>query len=340
MPRKSRIDAPGALHHVIIRGIERSRIFKDVQDYEDFISRLALIMSETATPCYAWALLGNHAHLLLRSGRVPLSSFMRRLLTGYAQQFNRRHHRSGHLFQNRYKSFLCEEHPYLLELVRYIHLNPIRGGAVKDMPALEEFPWCGHAAIMGRKSRQWQDSHFVLSLFHEKRAMARRAYSAFVAKGIAFGKRRDLIGGGLVRSQGGWVAVQSIRKSRKGFASDERILGSSAFVASVLKQAHEDYAKKTELQDLNLERLITVVCNHLRLDPALLKSPAKQSPIARARAIIAHIAFDTLRLRGVDIAHTFQLTPGAVSKLAARGRTDPLAREIKILAPKGPPVRS
>jgi putative transposase len=331
MPRKSRIDAPGALHHVIIRGIERSRIFKDAQDYNDFVSRVAALVSETSTSCYAWVLMKNHVHLLLRSGRVPLSSLMRRLLTGYAQQFNRRHHRAGHLFQNRYKSFLCEEDPYLLELVRYIHLNPIRGRVAKDMPALEEFPWCGHGVIMGRQKRKWQDARFVLSLFHEKQAMARRAYYAFVAKGIVLGKRPDLIGGGLVRSAGGWVAVQDIRKSNKRFASDERILGSSAFVASVLKQANENYARKTvaKMQGLDLEGLITVVCDHFGLNPALLKGPAKQSPIAHARAIISHIAFDTMRLKGVDIARQLHLTPAAVSKLAAKGRADPLAGEIE-----------
>jgi len=331
MPRKSRIDAPGAIHHVIIRGIERSTVFKDSKDYENIISRLALIVSETSTACYAWALMKNHVHLLLRSGLVPLSSFMRRLLTGYAQQFNRRHNRSGHLFQNRYKSFLCEEEPYLLELVRYIHLNPIRAGAVRDMAELEKFPWCGHGVIMGKKEQEWHDSSFVLSLFHEKQAIARREYRSFVEKGIAFGKRPDLIGGGLVRSAGGWTAVQSLRNSEKGFASDERILGNSAFVASVLKQANENYERKTaaKIKGLDLESLATVVCNHFAMNPAMIKSPSKQSLIARARAIISHIAFDTLRLRGVDIARELNLTPAAVSKLAVKGRTDQSAGEIE-----------
>jgi len=108
MPRKARIDAPGALHHIIFRGIEGTAIFKDALDYRNFIERLGIILEETNTPCFAWALLTNHVHLLLRTGLAPISTVMRRLLTGYAQQFNRRHKRSGHLFQNRYKSFLCE----------------------------------------------------------------------------------------------------------------------------------------------------------------------------------------------------------------------------------------
>jgi putative transposase len=109
---------------------------------------------------------------------------MRRLLTGYAQQFNRRHNRAGHLFQNRYKSFLCEEEPYLLELLRYIHLNPMRAGAANDMSALGKVPWCSHGVIMGKNKQDWQDSAFVLRLFHEQQAPARKAYAAFVEKGI------------------------------------------------------------------------------------------------------------------------------------------------------------
>jgi len=337
MPGKSRIDASGAVHHVIIRGIERSSIFKNSKDYENFISRLALFLSETSTSCYAWALMKNHVHLLLRSGYVPLASFMRRLLTGYAQQFNRRYNRSGHLFQNRYKSFLCEEDPYLLELIRYIHLNPIRVGIAKDMSELEKFPWCGHGVITGMKKREWQDSSYVLSIFHEKQAVAIQAYYSFAEKGIAFGKRPDLIGGGLIRSAGGWVAVQDLRKSKEVFASDERILGSSAFVASVLGQANEDYEKKTiaALHGIDLVRLAAIVCDCFDLNPAILKSPSKQSHIARIRGIISYIAFDTLRLRGVDIARQLNVTPAAVSKLVAKGRADPSTEGIeKILYEK------
>lgn len=333
MPRKSRIDAPGAIHHVIIRGIGRSLIFRDSQDYRNFISRLARLLNETTTSCYAWALMKNHAHLLLRSGSSPLTSFMRRLLTGYAQQFNRRHNRSGHLFQNRYKSFLCEEDPYLLELVRYIHLNPIRAGAVKDMVLLEKFHWCGHGVLMGKMKQDWQDSSFVLSLFHEKQSFAKRSYYSFVEKGISLGKRPDLVGGGLIRSAGGWIAVQSLRKSKERFTNDERILGSSDFVASVLKQANEDYETKIGVknQDFDIEKIIHVVCEHLGLNPILLSSPTKQASITRARAIISSLAFDTLRLKGVDIAQRLNLSPTAISKLSAKGRTDQLGNEIKRL---------
>ncbi len=106
MPRQARIDALGAVHHIIVRGIERRKIFLDDQDRDNFVNRLGDLVIETQTPCFAWALLPNHFHLLLQTGSVPIATLMRRLLTGYAIGFNRRHRRSGHLFQNRYKSIL------------------------------------------------------------------------------------------------------------------------------------------------------------------------------------------------------------------------------------------
>jgi len=124
MPRKARIDAPGALHHIIIRGIEKRKIFEDDDDRYQFIKRLGHILTEAETPIYAWALIPNHVHLLLKAGLTPIATIMRRLLTGYAVYFNRRHRRHGHLFQNRYKSILCQEEPYLKQLVAYIDLNP------------------------------------------------------------------------------------------------------------------------------------------------------------------------------------------------------------------------
>ena len=125
MPRQSRIDAPGALHHIIARGNEKRKIFTDKLDRQQFLSRLGDILTNTQTTCYAWALIPNHFHLLLRTATFPIATVMRRLLTGYAIYFNRKHRRYGHLFQNRYKSILCQEDPYFLELVRYIHLHPV-----------------------------------------------------------------------------------------------------------------------------------------------------------------------------------------------------------------------
>ena len=149
MPRQARLDAPGTLHHVIIRGIERRRIVDDGEDRKRFLGRLGGLARETGTRVYAWSLMPNHAHLLVRSGPAGLPQFMRRLLTGYAVTYNRRHRRHGHLFQNRYKSIVCDEDSYFTELVRYIHLNPVRAKLVPDLGALGRYPWSGHAAITG-----------------------------------------------------------------------------------------------------------------------------------------------------------------------------------------------
>jgi putative transposase len=126
MPRLARLDAPGVIHHVIIRGIERREIFRNNKDRNDMMDRLADLLPATNTTCYGWAFLSTHAHFLFRSGDAGLSTLMRRLLTGYAVNFNRRYRRHGQLFQNRYKSIICQEDIYLRELVRYIHLHPVK----------------------------------------------------------------------------------------------------------------------------------------------------------------------------------------------------------------------
>ena len=149
MPRIARLDTPGLLNHVMIRGIERRKIFNDDKDRENFVERLSTLLPETKTQCYAWAFLSNHAHFLLRSGPAGIASLMRRLLTGYAVSYNRRHKRHGQLFQNRFKSIICQEDVYFLELVRYIHLNPVRSGVLANLEELDRYPYCGHSDIMG-----------------------------------------------------------------------------------------------------------------------------------------------------------------------------------------------
>jgi len=137
---------------------------------------------------------------------------MRSLLTGYAGAFNRRHKRSGYLFQNRYKSIVVEEEPYLLELVRYLHLNPLRAKLVPDLRARDRYPWTGHSALVGWVPRPWQDTRTVLTQFGPTPARARQAYRAFVAAGVPQGRRPEFQGGGLVRSLGGWDAVRQLRR--------------------------------------------------------------------------------------------------------------------------------
>jgi REP element-mobilizing transposase RayT len=215
MPRQARLDAPGVLQHVMARGIERRKIFADDKDRFSFLERLAVILEETQTQCYAWTLIPNHFHLLLRTGPTSLSKVMRRLMTGYAVTFNHRHRRAGHLFQNRYKSVVCEEDPYLLELIRYIHLNPLRAKIVADLKALDKYAWTGHSVLIGKQKNLLISDivpinnnekllaevtiEDVLKHFGKRLKDARRNYHRFVEKGIKHGRREDLQGGGLIR---------------------------------------------------------------------------------------------------------------------------------------------
>ncbi|MDA3926894.1 MAG: transposase, partial [Kiritimatiellae bacterium] len=230
MPRLPRIDSPNLLHHVIVRGIERGSIFYDDDDRTNFVERLHKLLAETSTDCYAWALIPNHFHLILRPHTIELSRFMRRLLTGYAVTFNRRHNRSGHVFQNRYKSIVCEEETYLLELIRYIHLNPLRAGLIKELPELDLFPWCGHAEIVAQTTKSTVSANWVLSLFSQDKGAARQLYQQFIADGIKQGKRPELVGGGLQRSQLG----SPDREIPQYY--DERVLGSGDFVQQLQEE--------------------------------------------------------------------------------------------------------
>ena len=163
----------------------------------------------------AWSLMPNHFHLLVRTGATPLSSVMKKPLTGYVVNFNRRHKRHGYLFQNRYKSIVCDEERYLLELVRYIHLNPYRAGLVKELAVLAGYEWSGHATLLGRRAREWQETGEILGRFGDEEKTGRRGYEKFVKEGAEQGRRPELTGGGLVRSAGGWSEVMAMRRQKR-----------------------------------------------------------------------------------------------------------------------------
>ncbi|MEW5948369.1 MAG: transposase [Thermodesulfobacteriota bacterium] len=322
MPRKARIDAPGALHHIIIRGIEKKAIFRDDQDRDNLLHRLGNVLSETSTQCYAWALIPNHVHLLLSTGLVPIATVMRRVLTGYAQQFNRRHRRHGQLFQNRYKSILCQEDPYLLELVRYIHLNPLRAKIVSDMGELDGYPYSGHSVILGKRKNSWQNTGYVLGYFGQKLISARRRYGAFIEAGVNMGRRPELTGGGLIRSLGGWSALKSLRSKQIRVKADERILGDSGFVQEALEKANEHFERRTLLksQGMDMRKLLSRVADHYGVDGEDLKMRSKAQGLARPRAVFCYLATRELGESCASVARSLHITPSAVSKAAVRGQ--------------------
>ena len=333
MPRKSRIDAPGALHHIIARGINRKDIFKDNKDRDSFLERLGNILAETQTSCFAWALIPNHFHLLMRTGATPISTVMRRLLTGYAVSFNRRHRRFGHLFQNRYKSILCQEDPYLLELVRYIHLNPLRAGIVNDMRSLDKYRYCGHAVILKKRKYSWQNTEYVLRLFAKKVSTARKRYREFVKKGVSHGRRPELVGGGLIRSLGGWSAVKALRKAGAYMKGDERILGGGDFVESMLAQAEEDLERKYRLEaegyDFNM--VVERVAHLMGLKSEEVLSPGKYKKVVEARSILCYWAVRELGISQGVLAQKFGISQPAISMAVKRGEQMVNYHELSLL---------
>ncbi len=308
MPRQPRIDIPGLLQHVIFRGVARSDIFLDDDDRQNFARRLSLLLAETETRCYAWVLLNNHVHLLLRPTRQPLAPLMRRLLTGYAVSFNLRHNRSGHLFQNRYKSLVCDDNAYLLELVRYIHLNPLRAGAVHDLAGLADYRWCGHRQLLGKEGLQLIETTGLLPLFAKSRKSAVARYLDFLAAGLTSAPPATLSSGGRRASQAYNPALQDDEPF------DERILGGGDFVAQVIGANHDASLP------LSLQQLVAIVALHCKIAESELALPNKQPALVHAKALICFVATRLCRFKGAEVGERLAYSTTAVSRAALRGK--------------------
>jgi len=323
MPRTARLDTPGVLHHVMIRGIERRKIFRNNKDREDFIERLESLCPGTHTNCYAWAFIPNHAHFLFRTGTEPLSRLMRRLLTGYVIGFNHRHGRRGQLFQNRYKSIICQEETYLRELVRYIHLNPVRAGMVQTVDELKRYKYCGHSSLMGKAKRDWQDTDYVLGYFGKRKAEARKKYESFVKEGVTQGRRNELTGGGLIRSLGGWTEARDALKGGVHIMSDERILGDSDFVDSVISQSDEHYERRHKLRrkGYDLGRIAERVSEVLGIKPDEVFSKGRQNWKVKARSLLCFWAARELGMSHTALAKKLEMSLAGVGFSVERGES-------------------
>ncbi|NQT55711.1 MAG: transposase [Desulfobacteraceae bacterium] len=323
MPRLARLDSPGVLHHIIIRGIERRKIFRDDKDRDNLLERLSDLLPATNTACYAWAFLSNHAHFLFRTGNTSISNLMRRLLTGYVVSFNRRYLRHGPLFQNRFKSIICQEDVYLNELVRYIHLNPLRAGIVPNLVKLNGYRYCGHSALMGRRKYEWQDTKYVLSYFSKRLAEARRLYPSYVKEGISQGRRPELVGGGLIRSLGGWKAIKTMGKGeRERIKGDERILGDSNFVLQVLEEADEKFNRYYEVKRLgyDLKTVEDRVCKIFKIEREDIYSKSREKVKASARGLFCYWAVRELGYGLTELARHLGITQPAVGYAVKRGK--------------------
>lgn len=308
MPRQARLDAPGALHHIMIRGIERRKIFLNTTDYEDILDRLAKLLPETQTACYAWALMPNHAHFLFCTGKLTIATLMRRLLTGYAVSFNRRHRRVGRLFQNRYKSIICQKDSCLAELVRYINLNPLRAHIVSSVDELNGYSYCGHSALTGLKKRPWQDVDYVLSYFGQTVRNARKAYLTYLKEGIP--------------GVGGWSEVKKHRGKTSDHAiSDERILGDESFVDSVIAQSAEAFDRCYELKrrGYGLDRIAERVADILKIKKEDVFAKGNQTMKVKARSMLCYWAVRETGMSIRSLAHRLGMSAPGIGYAVERG---------------------
>ena len=256
---------------------------------------------------------------------------MRRLLTGYVVNFNLRHKRYGHLFQNRYKSIICEDDPYLLELTRYIHLNPLRAGIVGDIEGLNRYRWTGHSAIMGRVRRDWQEIESILAYFG-KGHRAVEKYEQYVREGVSYGKRPQLVGGGLIRSLGGWSHVLSLRRKGVKLASDGRILGGDKFIQRLMSEA-EEKEKETLRLGREVPDLVTLAKRIVKGEGVVeseLRSGIRKREVVRARKLFCQLAVGRMGYPGAEVARFLGVTTSSVNRLVVSEEVSDLKKYLKL----------
>ena len=309
MPRQARLDLPGLLQHVMVRGIEKRDIFLDDADRDYFVLRLSQLLTETDTECLAWVLMPNHFHLLLRPKEQTLALLMRRLLTGYAVRFNLRYHRSGHLFQNRYQSRVCQEDAYLLELVRYIHLNPLRAGIVQQIEDLDRYHWSGHTVLLGEWDLPGQNRQEVFAYFSQNESEARRRYREFLKEGISQRREEEPIESSL---EDAGLPMGSPEDQEH----DQRILGNREFLVQV-RQMKDDL--KVGALRMPIEDLVERVAGVLQLESVEIKSNKRNREVADARGIISYLAVRVIGWNGAELAEALHMTRSGVSEAAERG---------------------
>jgi len=271
MPRKNRIDFPGALNHVIARGIDKKSIFETAEDKMFFLQRMNKLVEENDFVLYAWCIMENHFHLLIQTGEVPLSTIMRKLLTGYAVNYNRKYKRAGHLFQNRYKSILCEKDEYLLRLVRYIHLNPVKANIVQ-IRKLDTYFWTSHHELIQSSEKCLIERDEIFSYFGNKRSKALKQYRQFIHDGVNLNEKLD--GGGLQKSVG--KTLNEIRKNDIQMF-DDRVLGTGDFVKKTLVNQQQ---AEVNVQ-LSVEELMKLLEVYFEIDKGDLVVRSKKTKNAR-----------------------------------------------------------
>jgi putative transposase len=300
MARKPRIHFPGAIYHVILRGNAGDPIFFDDRDRYRLYFILQYATEKFGCQIHAFCLMRNHIHLVLQAGEIPLSRIMQNISLRFTKWINFTQSRTGHLFQGRYKALLIDADAYLLELVRYVHLNPVRAAAAA-VP--EEYPWTGHCAYLGKLNIPWLTTDFVLSMLSPKREQARLGYASFVHDGTGEGRREEFHSG----------------------SCDHRILGDETFADEILARGNQ---RKERVY--SLDEVLRTVCAHFQTSVGRLKALGKVRPLTEARAVAAAIVQGAPRLRLTDLAKLLDRDVSALGKAAQRALADErLSRHVR-----------
>jgi len=286
MARKPRLHVPGGVYHVMLRGNAGQDIFFADGDRAVFYLLVQEGIERFGHRVHGFCLMRNHVHLLIQVAQIPLSRAMQNLSFRYTRWINRQRGQVGHLFQGRYKALLVDADAYLLELVRYIHLNPVRAGLVADPVA---YPWSGHRAYLGMVDIPWLHTEWVLGQFAQRLATARKRYAAFVAAGIEDGHRAEFHGGG----------------------DDARVLGEDAFVAQVLETPLAS-------RPPDLEAVVEYVCTRYETTEEALGGPSRTRRLAQARGTIGWLAMHTGAATLTDVARLFHRDIATLSQTVRR----------------------
>lgn len=261
MARKPRIHFTDALYHIIARGNQRQGVFLDDKDFETYLFLLSEYKSRYRFRLYAYALMSNHVHLLVEVETVPLSKIMQGLQFRYTRYFNRRYGKEGHLFQGRYKAILCDKDSYLLELIRYIHLNPIRSKVVEE---LEKYRWVSHLGYLGRIKDALIDEEFVLSQFGSDKRTARRRYRHFLLDGIGLG-----------------------HEDKYYEVKDQRFLGEDEFIERI---ESEKAMEGPVFYEIPIEEIVKEVGKSMGISEDRICSLSRERKGAYGRSLVAYLA--------------------------------------------------
>jgi putative transposase len=308
MARKPRIEYEGAFYHVITRGNQRQRIFKGDDDFQKYISLLAFYKERYKYSLYAYVLMSNHVHLLIETRPIPLSKILQGINQSYTMYYNRKYKTVGHLFQGRYKAILCDKDAYLLSLVKYIHLNPVRAKIAK---AAGEYRWSSYGSYDKQQRNDIVDTDQVLRMFSEDKSGARKLYRAYIDDGIE-------------------VKKEDIYKT-----VSQRILGEEKFIDKVMEKIDEKFENRRKHHEYSLKKIVETIGKMRGITLNKLREKSKNRGILEVRKL-ASLAAREYGYKGKEIALYLQKDPSVIARYLKEGepfKTD-MERALNMLSDK------